>query len=172
MNSHPRKLIDRLSVGFNRFLALIGGIFLVAMIVLTCANILFRIIWVPVPGTFELMGFFGALVASFALGYTQIRKGHIAVDVLITTFSPIVQRILAAVNSLICMAFFGLAAWQVGKKATVLMRTGEVTETLRIGYYPFTYGVAVGCGALALVFAADLIQVLFPEKRPETEAAS
>jgi hypothetical protein len=38
------------------------------------------------------------------------------------------------------------------------MKTGEVSETLRVIFYPFTYLVAAGCGAIALVFLADLIK--------------
>lgn len=147
----------------NNALAFTGGVFLLAMIVLACANILLRLVWIPIPGAFELMGFFGAAAGSFALGYTQIYKGHIAVDVLIKIFSPKTRQVLQGVNNLLCAAFFALAAWQLGLKATVLMKTGEVTETLRIIYYPFTYGAAVGCGGLALVFLSELIAPFFPK---------
>lgn len=159
------KGLARILIRFNSGLSVIGGVFLLGMIVLTCGNILLRLVWVPIPGAFELMGFFGAVAGAFALGYTQANRGHIAVDVLINTFSTRTRRILHGLNSLICMGFFGMVAWQVGVKATVLMTTGEVTETLRIIYYPFTYGVAVGCGGLALVFFADLVGLLVPGER-------
>ena len=62
------------------------------------------------------------------------------------------------------MVFFCLVAWQIAKYAGILKSTGEVTETLRIIYYPFTYGVAVGCGLLALVFLNDFLKSLIPGK--------
>ena len=161
--------LNRINDFLNRLLLWIGGVFLVGMILITCANIFFRIVWVPVRGTFELMGFFGAVVAAFSLGYTQQKKGHIAVDVLINTFSPGTRRILSAVNSFICLVFFGAAAWQLILKAHTLMATGEVTETLRIIYYPFTYAVALGCAVLSLSLLTDLIQALWGnrgEKQP------
>ena len=156
--------LDKISKILNQILVFIGGIFLVGMIVLTCGNILFRIIWVPIPGTFELMGYSGAVVAAFALGYTQIKKGHIAVDVLVNTFSKPVQKLVQSINLLVGVIFFGLAAWQVAIKASVLRQTGEVTETLRIIYYPFTYAVSVGCLVLALVLLIDLIKLFVPYK--------
>jgi TRAP-type C4-dicarboxylate transport system permease small subunit len=156
--------LDRLSLRVNQLLLTVGGVFLLAMILLTCSNIVLRIVWVPVRGTFELMGFFGAVVTTFALGYTQIRKGHIAVDVLINTFSPRTRRWLNIVNSVLGLVFFSLVAWQMVLKAMTLSATGEVTETLRIAYYPFTYGVALGCGALALVFLTDLFNALLPPR--------
>lgn len=155
--------LNRINDFLNRLLIWIGGVFLVGMILITCANIFFRIVWVPVRGTFELMGFFGAVVAAFALGYTQKKKGHIAVDVLINTFSFKTHRILTAINSFICLVFFGAAAWQIIIKANTLMNTGEVTETLRIIYYPFTYAVALGCIVLSFSLLTDLIQALWGE---------
>lgn len=159
--------LDKICKYLNRALICIGGIFLIGMIILTCANIFFRLAWVPIRGTFELMGFFGAVVAAFALGYTQINRGHISVNVLVSIFPERTKRVLSVINSALCMFFFIIVTWQITKKATIIWNTGEVTETLRIIYYPFTYGVAFGCAVLSLVFLTDLIKVLFPEKGGE-----
>jgi TRAP-type C4-dicarboxylate transport system permease small subunit len=158
------EILDKISGFLSRSLAWIGGVFLVGMIVLTCANILFRLVWVPIRGTFELMGYFGAIVTAFALGYTQMKRGHIAVDVLVNTFSDKHRKVIDTINYTVCFLFFCAAAWQLAVKATTLMNTGEITETLRIIYYPFTYGVALGCAVLSLVLFADLIKSFIPEK--------
>jgi len=44
-----------------------------------------------------------------------------------------------------------------------LRTSGEVTETLRIIYYPFTYGVALGCFLLSLVLLVELSALFFSE---------
>ena len=162
------KILDKISEFLTRLLLWMGGFFLVAMIFLTCANILFRLVWIPIKGTFELMGFFGAVVTAFALSYTHMKRGHIAVDVLINTFSKKTRKIIDAINHTICCLFFGIAAWQVAIKATTLMNTGEITETLRIIYYPFTYGVAFGCAILSLILFRDLLQSIIPKKEDES----
>ena len=151
----------------NQILLWIAGCLLGAMILLTCANVLLRLIWVPVAGTFELMGYFGAVLTAFALGYTQIRRGHIAVDIVVLGFSKGAQRVLNRINSLICVAFFAVVAWQIAKYATTLLTAGEVTETLRIIYYPFTYCVAFGCITLSLVFLTDFLKSFY-RKEDET----
>ena len=147
---------------------IVGGICLVAMIALTSANILVRFFWIPIRGTYELMGFLGALVTSFALGYTQLQKGHIAVDILINSFPRRTKRILEAINGVAIMAFFSVMALQISKKAWILRSTGEVTETLRIPYYPVTFGVALGCGFLAMVFLGDLIRIFVIDEEQKT----
>jgi TRAP-type C4-dicarboxylate transport system permease small subunit len=158
------ELLEKISVFLNRSLSWIGGVFLVGMIVLTCGNIVFRLVWVPIRGTFELMGYFGAIVTAFALGYTQMKRGHIAVDVLVNSFSVKRRKVVDTINYTVCFLFFGVAAWQIAIKATTLMNTGEITETLRIIYYPFTYGVALGCAVLSLVLFTDLIKSFIPKK--------
>ncbi len=151
----------------NRLLILVGGTALVAMVVLTCANIFMRAVSAPIRGTFELMGFFGALVASLSLGYTQLHRGHIAVDVLVQRFPGRIRKILISLNNAVCALFFTMVAWQIADKAAVLRDTGEVTETLRIAYYPFTYGTAVGCAFLALIFIQQLIEAVGPGQKRE-----
>jgi TRAP-type C4-dicarboxylate transport system permease small subunit len=151
------KFLDKLSRTISQVLIGIAGLFLAAMILITCANIFLRAAWIPIKGTYELMGYFGAVAMALSLGQTQIGRGHIAVDLLVLRFSGKKQRVLNGINAGVCTVFFSVVAWQIGKYATTLLRTGEVTETLRIIYYPFTYGVALGCAALALIFLVELI---------------
>jgi len=158
------EMLERLNRLLNRFLLIIGGIMLLSMIVLTCSNIFLRLVWVPIDGTFELMGFFGAIITAFALGYTQLKKGHIAIDIVVTQFSDRTRNIINSVNCSLCMVFFGIISWRMVKWATTLCRTGEVTETLRIIFYPFTYAVALGCMLLTLVFLTELLKLLLGGK--------
>ena len=153
-------VLEKISRYANRILVFIAGVFLILMIVLTCANIFLRMVWLPVRGTYELMGFMGAVLASFALGYTQIKRGHISVNVLVNSFSDKTRDILNVINNTVCMVFFLIAAWKISDKAATLKHTGEVSETLRIIYHPFTYGVALGCGVLALVFFLDMARII------------
>jgi len=154
------EFLDKASKILNQVFVCIAGVFLTAMILLACSNIFLRIVWLPLKGTYELMGFFGAVVTAFALGYTQIKRGHIGIDIVVMQFSAKARRILHGINCFICMVFFSIAGWQIAKWARILWKTGEVTETLRIVFYPFTYGVALGCFVLALVLLVDLLRVL------------
>ena len=150
----------------NRVLMWIAGFLLILMIILTCANIFLRLVWTPIKGTFELMGFFGAVVTAFALGYTQMEKGHIAIDIIVSQFPTRIKTILDTINHLACMIFFGIAGWQLTRWGTNLMKTGEVTETLRIIFYPFTYGVALGCYVLALVMLVQALEAITQKQEP------
>lgn len=142
----------------QKVLMALAAFFLLAMMGLTCADIVSRQFWVPIKGVYELMGYFGALVVACALGYTQRKKDHISVDIITTLFPMPVQRFLDIVNRFVCMLFACLACWQVWRVADTLRQTGEITETLRIIYYPFTYLVSAGFGLLAFVFFVELLK--------------
>lgn len=157
-------LLSRISDVLNRVLIGIGGILLVATVFLTCANIFLRIVWVPIDGTFEMMGFFGAVLTAFALGYTQIRKGHISIDILTMQYPPGVQKVIYGINGLVCGLFFAFSGWRVAVWAGTLRAEGEVTETLRIIFYPFVYCVAFGCFVLAFVLFIDFLEMFFRKK--------
>jgi TRAP-type C4-dicarboxylate transport system permease small subunit len=161
------QLFLRVARHLNRTLAVLGGVVLLAMVGLTCANIGIRLFWAPIPGTFELMGYFGAVCAAFALAYTQAFRGHIAVDVLIARFPPRVRSLLGLFNQLVCCAFSGAVAWQVAEKASTIRRSGELSETLHMVYYPFTYLAAVGFAVLALVFLSETASTLLRMERGE-----
>jgi len=155
------EILEKISRILNRTFMLIAGAFMAAMILITCANIFLRLVWVPIRGTFELMGFFGAVATAFALGYTQMKKTHISVDILVNGFSQRTRAVLSGINYFVCMIFFAVVGWQISCMATTIWKTGEVTETLRIVYYPFTYGVALGCFLLALALLVDFLKLFF-----------
>jgi TRAP-type C4-dicarboxylate transport system permease small subunit len=152
--------LDKLIRVLHQIMLIVAGLALAAMIVVTIGNIGSRLLWAPIKGTVELTGFFGAIAAAFALGATQLRAGHTAVDILILKFSKGTQQLLRGANAIIGTIFFCLAGWQLVRWGTTLRITGEITETLRIIYYPFVYAVALGCFAMALVLAADFIKAL------------
>ena len=153
--------LEKISRILNRTFMWIAGAFMAAMILVTCANIFLRIVWVPIKGTFELMGLFGAVATAFVLGYTQLKKAHISVDILVNGFPQRIRTVFDGINYFICMIFFAVLGWQISRLATTIRQTGEVTETLRIIYYPFTYGVALGCFLLALVLLVDFLKLFF-----------
>ena len=157
------KWMNRVELLLQKVLMATAAFFLIAMMLMTCADIVCRQVWKPLPGVFELMGLFGSLVVACALGYTQRRKDHLAVDIVTNIYPIIIQKSLEMLNRFVCMLFSILACWQVSRVAGNLMRTGEVTETLRMIYYPFTYGVAAGFGLLAAVFFVEMLKVFKPE---------
>jgi TRAP-type C4-dicarboxylate transport system permease small subunit len=128
------------------------------MVVLTCMDIILRLFRHPIPGTYEMVGFLGAVFAAFALGYTSVNRGHIAVDFLVQKLPARAQSLVDGVNDLICAVFFGFLSHQCLVYAGDLKSVGEVSMTLQMPVYPFVYGIALGCLLLTLVLAVQALK--------------
>ncbi len=161
------KAFSKIVFWLNKAFLAASGAALVGMIFLTCANVFLRLFGKPVFGTYELMGFFGALSTAFALGYAKIRNAHISVDILVLSYRPVPRKIVQLINAVIVSVFFAIIAWQMIKYGNVLRRTGDVTDTLQIIYYPFVYATAAGCGFLSLIYVEEFLQKLLPGKESE-----
>ncbi len=153
------KTIERL----NQWAGIVAGAILVFMILLTMGNIVLRRVFVPIRGTYEIMGFAGAVITALAMGITQKKREHLYVDILFNRFPAAVKRVLSAINNGMCGAFFLVAAWFVGQRAMTLFETGEVSETLRMAYYPFAVVVALGCFLLAAILLLELIKLFIKD---------
>lgn len=129
-----------------------------AMMVLTCMDIILRMFRHPIPGTYEMVGFLGAIFAAFSLGYTSVNRGHIAVDFLVQKLPSRVQSLVDGVNASICAVFFGFLARQCIVYAADLKAFGEVSMTLQMPIYPFVYGIAAGCGLLSVILAVRFLK--------------
>jgi len=138
-----------------------GGVSLLALTLLATMNVALRIFRVPVSGTYEVVSFLGAVVTAGALGYTQKRKDHIVVDILSEKFPAPVKRVLDRMSYLLILVFFSIVSWQTFVYGKRLMRTGELSETLKIAYYPFVFLVGVGFAVLALTSFLDLIETFW-----------
>jgi len=138
--------------GFN----CVASAAVILMMMLTCADVVLRLFRQPIPGTYEIVGFLGTVVASFSLAYTSIEKGHIAVEILVDGLPERAQAFFEALSALIGTSLFGLLTWQSSLYAADLKLSGEVSLTLEIPTYLFVYGVAAGCGMLTLVLFVEL----------------
>jgi hypothetical protein len=81
--------MDKLMVRLERAVTVASGWFnyaaclaVVVMMLLSCADVALRLFGAPIPGAYEMVGFLGAVIVSFALAYTSLQRGHVAVEVI------------------------------------------------------------------------------------------
>ncbi|MBN2514797.1 MAG: TRAP transporter small permease [Deltaproteobacteria bacterium] len=132
----------------------------VAMMCLTCADVILRIFRHPIPGTYEIVGLLGSVVIAFSIGYTSVEKGHIAVEFLVQKFPVRVQTFIDTFNDLISTCLFALITWQSIVYASDLKQSGEVSLTIQMPIYPFVYGISLGCGLLCLILLLNFVKSL------------
>ena len=148
--------LDKIDNLLGRILLVLSGAAVLALMLLATGNVVLRIFQAPYRGTYEIVSFLGAIGVAFALASTQRRKGHIVVDILSSSYPRPVKRLVDALSAGISAVFFGIVAWQVSVWGTRIMAAGEVSETLKVVYHPFIFGVAVGFGLLTLTCILDI----------------
>lgn len=151
-------MINNFLKKLTRIQLALGGCVLILMICLTCANILFRQFGMPVRGTFELMGYMGALIFALSFGYSHEKREHIYVSILFDRFPRKVQRAARMVNSFLTTIFFALLSFQLVKNALNLKAVEELSETLRIAYYPVILVLAFGTAYLVVLIIFELFK--------------
>jgi TRAP-type C4-dicarboxylate transport system permease small subunit len=149
----------------NWVMVVLGGMSVLMLMILATGNVCMRIFQVPFRGAYELVSFLGAVTISFALGYTQMRKSHIVVDILSETFPDRVKRLLDAVSYFITMIFFALIAWVIFRWGIRIAQSGELSETLKVIYYPFIFSVGLGFAFLSLTLIIDFLNAMRKKER-------
>lgn len=152
--------LERAVTATSRWFNYAACLAVVVMMLLSCADVALRLFGVPIPGTYEMVGFLGTVIISFALAYTSIQRGHVAVELIFEKLPPRAQCFVEAAGNLIGTALFVIMAWQCLAYATDLRHSGEVSLTLQMPIHPFVYGIALGSGILALVLLVDFIRSL------------
>jgi TRAP-type C4-dicarboxylate transport system permease small subunit len=145
----------------SKFLNAVGGVILVLMMLLTVLDVILRYLGKPITGTYELMGFSGALVIGFAIAQASLDDAHVSVDILTDRLSPLRKKLLLVVTKLIGLILFALIGWALFMKGHDLYRTGEVSLTLRVPYYPVAYGLSLCSFVECLVLLSDILRTLF-----------
>jgi TRAP-type C4-dicarboxylate transport system permease small subunit len=145
--------------GISRFLNIIAGISITFLMLLTVSDVILRTFKRPIVGTYELVAFSGAVVIGFSLPLTSWLRAHIFVDFLILKFSKKVQNIFNIATRCLVIVLFFLIGWNLLKYALDLQRSGEVSPTLHIPFYPVAYGLGVCCFIQCLVMVADIVKI-------------
>ncbi len=135
----------------------LAAVCVMAMMLLTCADVLLRLFKHPILGTYELVGLFGALTIAFAIPATTLNKGHVAVDFVVDKLPSSTRKICTIITTLLSISLFALIAWQSFVYAEILRTTGEVTLSLQMPFYPIVYAISAAsllvCIVLFLEFA-------------------
>jgi TRAP-type C4-dicarboxylate transport system permease small subunit len=154
--------LERVNDFLNKILMVLGSVAVLLLMTIATVNAFLRIPLIKSTwrGAYETVGFLGAIVIAFALGYTQKRKDHIVVDILTEKFPKRINRVLDGINYFITTIFFAIISWQVFVWGMKISKSGEVSETLKIVFHPFIYSVSFGFAVFSLTLIIDFIKNL------------
>ncbi len=143
----------------SRFLYGVAGVTLVFMMLLTVVDVILRIFGRPITGTYEMVGFSGAVVIGFALPFTSWIRGHVYMEFLIQRLSKQVRDRMNLFTRVIGIILFALIAYNLIIVGIDIQKSGEVSPTLRFPFYPVVYGVGICFFIECLVLFCDILKI-------------
>ncbi|UOA28504.1 TRAP transporter small permease [Pseudosulfitobacter sp. DSM 107133] len=149
-----------------RWMALLGGLALLVVVVLTCVSIAGRVLLPldigvgPIKGIYDMTEIgVGAAIFAF-LPWCQLKRSHAAVDLFKPVFGAALNRLLDVVVDLGMFVAAMLIAWRLYLGMLDKLRYGETTFIMQL---PVWWGYAaslVGAVAFALVAIFCVIRSL------------
>lgn len=138
---------------------IIAGIAITFIMGLTVMDVILRSFRRPILGAYELVALSGAVVIGFAIPLTSWVRGHIYVDFFTGKLPKAARSICNLITRCMGIGLFFLIGWNLIKVGMDLHKTGEVSLTLQLPFYPIAYGVAVACFVQCLVLLADMVKI-------------
>jgi TRAP-type C4-dicarboxylate transport system permease small subunit len=143
----------------SRGLHWIAGGCLVLLMLLTVADVVLRAFRRALPGTYELVGFAGALAIGCALPYTSWVRGHVYVDSLVVCLPRSGRKVLHACTRVLAVGLFALLGWNLVLFGLDLRSSGEVSPTLELHFYPIAFGLAAACFLQVAVLLCNFVHI-------------
>ena len=149
--SRPTDPVGRVLFAASRVFAILGGLVLCAMALLTTVSVTGRFFFnAPVMGDFELIAI-GTGVAVFAfLPYCQLMRENVIVDFFLSAAPFRVKTILDTIGNLIYGTIIAIMTWRLSLGGIDLYNDDQMTMILEVPRW-WTFPAAILC--LVLLFA-------------------
>jgi TRAP-type C4-dicarboxylate transport system permease small subunit len=146
---------------FTKILFWIAGAGLVGMTLLIVADVIgIKIFSNPVPGGIEYVAFLAVVAIAFSVPFTQVMKGHVAVDFIVEAFPRRAKLVIECFTALLSVIVMALLMVYGFRYAGLLRTSGEVSMTQKIPFHPFVYGMAVCFLAAFLILLLQFVRSL------------
>jgi TRAP-type C4-dicarboxylate transport system permease small subunit len=149
----------KMVTAISGYLNIIAGISLIMLMLLTIIDVVLRGFNRPLVGAYELVALSGAVAIGFSMPRTALLRAHIYVDFLIAAFSRTVRNVFNITTRMLVILLFFLVGWNLFKYGLDLQRSGEVSLTLQMPFYPVAYGIGICCFVQCLVMVCDIIKI-------------
>jgi TRAP-type C4-dicarboxylate transport system permease small subunit len=133
------------------FLAGIAAMSVMAMIAVTCVDVVMRIFRNPILGSFDMIRIAGMISIACALPYTTAVKGHVAIEFLHHRLSRLGRTILDVFVHSSIMVMFVFLGIRLIDYGSALHKAGQVSATLQIPMFWIPYVISLSCFVTVLV---------------------
>ena len=147
---------ERIIQWFSKVSEWVARAAVIGVMVVTCTNSILRLFGYPIPGGFDIIMLLGAMAVAFAVPYCAMQAGHTTVELLVSRLPKRIQAAIDLFTGSLSIVFFLFVCWQLFVYATIMHKSGEISHTARIPYFPFLYLASLMFLFFCLVLALNL----------------
>lgn len=153
------EFLDNCLQPVTRWINVIGVSIGFAMILVVVFNVTSRYLFGrPLGFTVELIEIMLLALVFFGLGYAQLQKNHITVDILTLRLSQNTQAVIDFITYLLSLGVFAIITWRSAVLASGYWADGVLTDQLQIPSALLLFMVSFGSMLLFLAFLTDLFK--------------
>ena len=140
-------------------LGVIATVSIIILMILTTVDVVMRYIFGnPIKGAYEVSEMFFLTAVFLGLAYTQLFRGHVNADLLVSRLSKHINLILETIMLLLALFIYVLFSWKGMEAFWSSFMEGEYRWGLiRIPLWPARLMVPLGVSVLCLRFIGEIV---------------
>ncbi len=150
-----QSIVPRLSAA----MAVVAGATLIAVMLMTVLDVILRYFGRPIVGIYDIVALGGAVIIGFSMPLAAEKKVHVYMEMGLQAYNRTVKRVLLLLTRMIIFGISFIVAWNLIQLGIDFHRTGEVSLTIKIIYYPIAIGLGLCFIVQMLVLAVQILQV-------------
>ncbi|MGI5900887.1 MAG: TRAP transporter small permease [Desulfitobacteriia bacterium] len=167
------KVLTRFAEKASFYLSRLSMFFLFIMMFFMVLDIFLRFAFnMPILGSVEIVSQMMALVVFFAFAQTQVRKGHIHVDLIVNIVPNLLKRIFEVIVYALMVLTTVFITYAQYLQTVEIYAQKQVTGVLYLPMFPFYLIVFIGILLFFFVLVLDFIKAiinLFKPQKPQKE---
>lgn len=146
--------------GTDLVLYVVAGGVLLALVLVTLCDVILRNFGHPITGSMEIIQYGGSIVFAFAVPFATLMGAQIVVDIVTEKLRPGAQRVMSVITRIAGVLLFLFVSYNFYLYGLDVRRTGELSASFKIPYYPIVFAMAFSFLFQALTVLLDLITTL------------
>lgn len=163
--------IDNVIVAITKYLSYIGGVALVAIMLIAFFNVLGEKIFVKgIPNAADIIKYLHMPVVFTGMAYVNLDTGHTQIDLLSSKFPAFLQKICATIGNLFGAFICGFIAYRgVERVATFFERHMLSSSGSGFVLWPFAVVLVAGFALLAVTYVWAIVRQYAPREEVSVE---
>ena len=152
-----------------RVVSYIGMVCVIVMMLLTVVHGVGRYVFeTPIKGLVEMSQFLLVLVIFLLMPYTETKKNHLVIGLVVDRLSQRAQAIMNSIIYIFSLLLLVIVTYRAFERGVFQINTGQTSMFLRIPHWPFYFIVCLAWLLLMLAIAVNLIHFLRAARKGST----